>query len=156
MTTTAPTSIALSGAAIATNSNCQFSVTITGTVSGSYTNTTAPVSSANGGTGNTANANLTVDSPPMVTNAFGAGTIPVNGTTSLAVPINNPNMSSMTGVAFTNTACGPGDCGNASRRQHLWRHGHSGCGLGNVQPVRWGNRFHGVLRSIGEREGALR
>ena len=102
LTTTAPTSIALSGAAIATNSNCQFSVTITGTVSGSYTNTTAPVSSANGGTGNTANANLTVDSPPMVTNAFGAGTIPLNGTTSLSVTINNPNMSSMTGVAFTN------------------------------------------------------
>ncbi len=102
LTTTAPTSIALSGATIATNSNCQFSVTITGTMSGSYTNTTAPVSSANGGTGNTANANLAVDSPPMVTNAFGAGTIPLNGTTSLSVTINNPNMSSMTGVAFTN------------------------------------------------------
>src|SRR6185437_8835247 len=39
LTTTAPTGIALSGATIAANSQCQSSVTVTGVVSGQYTNT---------------------------------------------------------------------------------------------------------------------
>ncbi|HEX3565518.1 MAG TPA: Ig-like domain repeat protein, partial [Acidimicrobiales bacterium] len=61
LTTTNPTGIALTGATIATNSACQFSVTVTGAVNGSYTNTTGAVSSTNGGTGNTASAGLGVE-----------------------------------------------------------------------------------------------
>src|SRR5439155_5406752 len=72
LTTTAPTGIALSGATINTNSQCQFSVTVTGAASGQYTNTTGNVTSTNGGTGNTASANLTVASAPTITKAFGA------------------------------------------------------------------------------------
>jgi len=60
LTTTNPTGISLSGATIAGGSQCQFSVTVTGAASGSYTNTTGPVSSTNGGTGNQASANLSV------------------------------------------------------------------------------------------------
>ena len=61
LTTTAPTGIALSGATINTNSNCQFSVTVTGANPGNYVNITGNVTSTNGGTGNTATAGLTVN-----------------------------------------------------------------------------------------------
>lgn len=102
LTTTAPTGIALTGATIAVNSQCQFSVTVTGAASGSYTNTTGSVTSTNGGTGNTASANLTVATPPTITKAFGAATIPLNGTTSLTFTIQNPNTNlALTGIAFT-------------------------------------------------------
>ncbi|HEY2393857.1 MAG TPA: hypothetical protein VGK22_21970 [Candidatus Angelobacter sp.] len=104
LTTTAPTGIALTGATIAANGQCQFSVTVTGAASGQYTNTTGAVTSTNGGTGNTATANLTVATPPSITKAFGAASIPLNGTTSLSFTINNPNTSlSLTGVAFTDS-----------------------------------------------------
>jgi uncharacterized repeat protein (TIGR01451 family) len=104
LTTTAPTGIALSGATMAANSQCQFSVTVTGAAAGSYTNTTGNVTSTNGGTGNTATANLTVATPPSITKAFGASTIPLNGTTSLTFSISNPNTSlALTGLAFTDS-----------------------------------------------------
>ena len=102
LTTTAPTGIALTGATIAVNSQCQFSVTVTGAASGQYTNTTGNVTSTNGGTGNTASANLTVATPPSITKAFGAASIPLNGTTSLTFTIQNPNTTlALTGIAFT-------------------------------------------------------
>jgi uncharacterized repeat protein (TIGR01451 family) len=102
LTTTSPTGIALTGATIAVNSQCQFSVTVTGAASGQYTNTTGSVSSTNGGTGNTASANLTVASPPTITKAFGAATVPLNGTTSLTFTIQNPNTAvTLNGIAFT-------------------------------------------------------
>jgi uncharacterized repeat protein (TIGR01451 family) len=102
LTTTAPTGIALSGATINTSSQCQFSVTVTGAVTGQYTNTTGAVTSTNGGTGNSASASLTVASPPTITKIFGAVTIPLNGTTSLTFTIQNPNTGvTLTGVAFT-------------------------------------------------------
>ncbi|MGC2697793.1 MAG: hypothetical protein WA738_18555, partial [Candidatus Angelobacter sp.] len=102
LTTTAPTGIALTGATIAVNSQCQFSVTVTGAASGQYTNTTGAVTSTNGGTGNTASANLTVATPPSITKAFGAASIPLNGTTSLTFNITNPNTNlALTGIAFT-------------------------------------------------------
>ncbi|MGH9569677.1 MAG: beta strand repeat-containing protein, partial [Candidatus Angelobacter sp.] len=63
---------------------------------------TGNVTSTNGGTGNTASANLTVATPPSITKAFGAASIPLNGTTSLTFTIQNPNASlALTGIAFT-------------------------------------------------------
>jgi uncharacterized repeat protein (TIGR01451 family)/fimbrial isopeptide formation D2 family protein len=104
LTTTAPTGIALSGATINSNSQCQFSVTVTGAASGQYTNTTGNVTSTNGGTGNTASANLTVATPPSIQKAFGAATIPVNGTTTLTFTIQNPNAGlALTGITFSDT-----------------------------------------------------
>src|SRR5205807_673285 len=86
------------------NSQCQFSVTVTGAAAGQYTNTTGNVTSTNGGTGNTATANLTVISPPTISKAFGAATIPLNGTTSLSFTVTNPNtFASLSGVAFTDS-----------------------------------------------------
>src|SRR5207302_10859141 len=104
LTTTAPTGIQLSGGTIAVNSQCQFSVTVTGAASGQYTNTTGSVTSTNGGTGNTASANLTVATPPTITKLFGAAQIPLNGTTSLTFTINNPNTNViLNGIAFTDS-----------------------------------------------------
>jgi len=60
LTTTNPTGIALSGATINANRQCQFSVTVTGAAAGQYTNTSGNVTSTNGGTGNMASANLSV------------------------------------------------------------------------------------------------
>ncbi|MBZ5530010.1 MAG: DUF11 domain-containing protein [Acidobacteriia bacterium] len=96
------TSISLTGGTIAVNANCTVVVNITGTASGQYTNTSGAVTSTNGGTGNTATANLTVATPPTITKAFGAASIPLNGSTSLTFTINNPNTGlALTGVAFT-------------------------------------------------------
>ena len=107
LTTTAPTGIALSGASINTNSQCQFSVTVTGAADGQYTNTTGNVTSTNGGTGNTASANLTVASAPTITKAFGAASILLNASTSLTFNISNPNVSlALTGISFTDTLPG--------------------------------------------------
>jgi Domain of unknown function (DUF4214) len=103
LTTTAPTGISLTGATINANSQCQFNVTVTGAAAGNYTNTTGAVTSTNGGTGNTATANLVVAAPPTITKAFGAATIPLNGTTTLTFNIANPNGTALTGIAFTDT-----------------------------------------------------
>ena len=102
LTTTAPTTITLAGGSIPANSQCQFSVTVTGTASGSYTNTTGKVTSTNGGTGSAATAFLTVGAPPSITKAFTSHSIPLGGTTSLTFTIQNPNASfAVTGVGFS-------------------------------------------------------
>ncbi len=104
LTTTAPTGIALSGATIAPSSQCQFSVTVTGAASGQYKNVTGNVTSTNGGTGNTATADLNVASPSSITKAFGADSIPLNGTTSLTFTIQNPNTGlALSGIAFNDS-----------------------------------------------------
>ena len=104
LTTTAPTTITLTGGSISTGSNCQFSVTVTGATNGVKNNTTGAVTSTNGGTGNTAMASITVALPPTITKAFGASSIPLNSTSSLAFTIANPNTATgLTGVAFTDT-----------------------------------------------------
>ena len=104
LTTTNPTGIVLTGATIAVNGTCQFSVTVTGAASGQYTNTTGNVTSTNGGTGNTASANLTVATPPAITKAFGAASILLNASTSLTFNLSNPNAGqTLTGIAFSDT-----------------------------------------------------
>jgi CSLREA domain-containing protein/uncharacterized repeat protein (TIGR01451 family) len=98
------TTISLSGGSIATpNTTCTIVVNVTGTQSGTVSNTTGAVSSTNGGTGATSNtANLIVANPPTITKAFGAASIPRDGTTSLTLTITNPNTGvGLTGIAFT-------------------------------------------------------
>jgi uncharacterized repeat protein (TIGR01451 family) len=104
VTLTNPTSITLVGASIAPGQTCNFSVTVTGAVLGNYTNTTGAVTSTNGGNGNTSSANLTVVSAPTIAKAFGASTIPLNGSTTLVFSIQNPNAgTALTGLAFTDS-----------------------------------------------------
>ena len=102
LATTSRTGIVLSGATVAANSHCQFSATVTGTASGSYTNVTGIVSSTNGGNGNTASSSVTVVSGATIRKAFGAAAIPLNGSTSLAFTITNPaaNPTSLTNLTF--------------------------------------------------------
>ncbi|HLJ27705.1 MAG TPA: Ig-like domain-containing protein [Candidatus Angelobacter sp.] len=96
-------SITLTGGGIAVNSSCTVSVNVTGVTAGIYTNSTT-VTSTNGGTGNTTTANLSVATPPTISKAFGAATIPLNATTSLTFTINNPNTSlALTGFLFTDS-----------------------------------------------------
>ncbi|MBI4751529.1 MAG: DUF11 domain-containing protein [Acidobacteria bacterium] len=105
LTTTAATStISLTGATVAANGSCILNVTVTATTAGVKNNVTGNVNSTNGGQGNTASASITVLSPPSISKAFGASTIPLNGTTTLTFTLTNPNPSnSLTGVAFTDT-----------------------------------------------------
>jgi hypothetical protein len=104
LTTTAPTGISLSGAAIAVNSQCQFSVTVTGATAGGYMNTTGNVTSANGGTGNNASAQLIVLAPPSITKSFGAASVTQYSDISLTFTITNPNATgNLTGIAFTDS-----------------------------------------------------
>jgi hypothetical protein len=96
--------ISLAGASLALNSSCTFSVKITGVTSG-VKNNSVTVTSANGGTGNTAYASATVLGPPELSAYFSPNIIALDGTTALYFIIENPasNPSALTGIAFTDT-----------------------------------------------------
>src|SRR5262249_52643220 len=74
----------------------------TGVTAGTKTNSTSPVTSSNGGTGNSATATLVVGTvtAPTIAKAFGATSIQAGGTTTLSFTITNPNGLALTGVAF--------------------------------------------------------
>ncbi|MBZ5555371.1 MAG: DUF11 domain-containing protein [Acidobacteriia bacterium] len=96
-------SVSLSGASLPPSTSCAFSVNVTGTTAG-VKNNSVTVSSTNGGTGNTSNASLTVTAPPVIIKAFGAASIPLNGSTSLTFTIQNNNTTiTLTGIGFTDT-----------------------------------------------------
>src|SRR5579864_1328950 len=98
------TSISLSGGSIATpGTSCTIVVNVTGTQSGTVSNTTGAVSSTNGGTGATSNtATLTVASPPTISKAFNPTSIVLNANSTLSFTIQNPNTNvALNGVAFT-------------------------------------------------------
>lgn len=98
------TTISLSGAGLAVSpASCTVSVKVTDTIAEVVTNSVT-VSSTNGGTGNTATANLTVVSPPVLAKAFGAASIPLNGSTSLSFTVQNNNTTqSLSAIGFADT-----------------------------------------------------
>ena len=63
LTTTAPGSVELTGAALAANADCTFSIDVTGVTSGSHLNTTSAITSTEGGAGSVATATLLVNDP---------------------------------------------------------------------------------------------
>ena len=63
ITRTAPSTIQLSGASLAAGATCTITVTVTGTSTGTKVNTTGNVTSAEGGSGDTATATLEITDP---------------------------------------------------------------------------------------------
>jgi uncharacterized repeat protein (TIGR01451 family) len=102
--TAGSSSISLTGGSIPATGTCEIALHVTGTTAGDKKNSVT-VSSDNGGTGNTANATLPVVAPPSIAEAFGAATVPLNGTTSLTFTITNPSANTVaeSGVAFTDS-----------------------------------------------------
>ena len=104
LTLTAPGTISFSGGTVAAGSNVTFGVTVTGAAAGGYADATGNVSSGNGGAGNAATANLTVVAPPTIGAAFGGGSVPLGGSTTLTFTVTNPNgAAALAGVAFADT-----------------------------------------------------
>src|SRR5207302_1617032 len=100
-------SVSLTGGSIAVNSSCTVTVNVTSAVAGSYLNSTGPVSSTEGGNGAAGTATLTVASPPQISKIFGAGSVPLNGTTTLSFTVTNPNTTTaLSGVGFTDSLPG--------------------------------------------------
>jgi hypothetical protein len=100
--TAGSSSVGLSGATLGASGTCSFAVDVTGKTLGVKNNTSGAVTSTEGGTGNTAFDSLFVGDKPTITKAFGADSIPLNGTTTLSFTLTNPNSSdSLTGVGFT-------------------------------------------------------
>jgi uncharacterized repeat protein (TIGR01451 family) len=96
--------VSLSAGTLASSGSCTITVNVTGTAAGVKNNVSGAVTSTEGGPGNTASANITVVAPPTVSKAFGAATIPLNGTTSLTLTVGNPNATvALTGIAFSDT-----------------------------------------------------
>jgi hypothetical protein len=102
--TAGSSSISLSGATVAPGPGCTFTVNVTGTAAGAQVNTTSVVSSNEGGSGAAATATLNVVAPPVIAKAFGAASVPLNGTTTLTFTLTNPNQNlAINGVGFTDT-----------------------------------------------------
>lgn len=102
--TSTANSITLTGGSLAIGNSCNVVVSVTSSTGGSHINTSDPVTSTNGGTGNTASATLNVVSPPAISKDFTIDPMPIGGTTPLVFTITNPNPSTaLTGVAFSDT-----------------------------------------------------
>jgi hypothetical protein len=101
-------SVSLTGGTIAPGSLCTIAVNVTTPFTGTYINTTGPVSSDQA-TGGTASATLSVANPPTISNLFLPNNISANGTTLLSFTLTNPNSNStppnsnvnLDGVSFT-------------------------------------------------------
>ena len=96
-------SIQLSGATLAANQQCAFSVTILDNNAGATSSTNSlVVNSAEGGASAQATAGLTTLTAPTIAKSFLASVIPPNGTTTLLFTITNPNpTTTLTSVGFT-------------------------------------------------------
>jgi hypothetical protein len=80
---------------------CTITVDVQGTEDGVYSNSVT-IDSSDQGNGNTSSDTLTVINPPSIAKAFGAATVPLNGTTSLTFTISSTNANlTVTGIAFT-------------------------------------------------------
>ena len=96
-------SLALSGGTIPAGGSCTVTVNVTITDTGSFTNSTGPISTTNAGTGLAATASLNGPQPPTVSKLFAPGSIPLNGSSVLTVTLTNPNAFPVTGTAFTDS-----------------------------------------------------
>ncbi len=100
--TASDTSLVLSGATLAPSSSCQIQVSVTGTSAGLKTNTTNAVSSTTGGTGNTANASLTViASTDLAILKTGSPSVNPNDPVTYTLQVWNNGPDNVTGVSVS-------------------------------------------------------
>ncbi len=98
------TSIGYSGGTLAANSNCTIVVNVKGIAEGVQNNLTGNVTSSNGGTGNAAQASITVINSPALTKSFTPSQIPLGSTSSLQFTLSNPNQAlALNTLAFTDS-----------------------------------------------------
>ncbi len=90
--TAGSTSIALTGGTLTAGASCTVVVSVTATTTGVF-NDSAPVTSTNGGAGNTSSASLTVIAPFTLASSFNPSSILINGISTLSFTFNNPNAS---------------------------------------------------------------
>ncbi|HOB51590.1 MAG TPA: hypothetical protein PK176_12535 [Acidobacteriota bacterium] len=100
--------ISMTGATLAANSSCSFTVYVKGAAAGSYVNTSGSISSLYTGPNNTDTGygtdNLIVIATPVINKTFGTTNLITGETTSLTFTITNPNgATELTGVGFTDT-----------------------------------------------------
>ncbi len=121
VTTAATRTIALTGGALAANSSCTFSVTVTGATAGSYTNTTTAVTSAEGGNGNIGVADLVVRDPqPLIslnkqistdsTNWFKFVGVSLPGNVYYKFTVSNEGETTLANIAVTDPDVNLGSC----------------------------------------------
>lgn len=91
-------SFTLMGGEIPANGSCEVTVAVTPEGSGNFTDSTSAVTSSESGTGNIANASLTVVAPPEISAAFSPSTITTSGVSTLTLAITNPNTTTLTGI----------------------------------------------------------
>lgn len=105
--TASGTSVRLSGAILAANSNCTVTVNVLSNISGSYTNTiaTGGVTSFEGVTNEEpTSAQVVVSTPPTVGKQFSPTVIAPSGTSTLTIFLGNSNASAVTlSALFTDT-----------------------------------------------------
>lgn len=98
-------SVALSGGALTAGASCSVSVTVTGTIGGTYTNTipSGGVASSAGNSGAAAWANLTIYPPPTISKTFAPTSVAINTNDTLTITLTNGSAVAMTGAAFADT-----------------------------------------------------
>lgn len=95
------TTLAFSGGMVAAGGVCTVSVDVVANSSGVKNNNSGNVSSANGGTGDTASASLAAGAAPGIAKSFSPDRLAIGGVSSLSFTITNPNAGiGLTGVAF--------------------------------------------------------
>ncbi|HXZ29411.1 MAG TPA: hypothetical protein VEG08_15555, partial [Terriglobales bacterium] len=95
--------ISFANASFPANTTCTVQVNVESAVDATYNNSVTLVSAA-AGNSNTSTASLTVLNPPTIAKAFGAATLPLNGTTSLTFTVSNTNVNTtLSGIAFTDS-----------------------------------------------------
>ena len=105
VTTTAPKTIALSGATIPVEGSCIFDITVTGTGQGDHQNVSGFLSSKETGTTTKyATSSVNVIAPPVLAKSFSPASIYTGQTTQLTFTFTNPNpTTTLTNVTFTDT-----------------------------------------------------
>jgi uncharacterized repeat protein (TIGR01451 family) len=98
-----PNSINVTNATVVGGGTCILTATVMGLAPGIKNNSTSVIRADDSDSpGNSASASIIVVAPPSISKAFGAASIPLNGSTSLSFTITNPNSTvAFNGVGFT-------------------------------------------------------